>query len=326
MATLTTSPTRLTRGVDVVRRHRAIALSYVVAVLLFVAGTIHAPDFASGSHIRTMLIYASFIGIVGLGQTLCILTGGIDLSIPQTLTGAAVLTSILAGGHAERLPGLTVLVVGLAVVVGLLNGVGIAYIGIPPIIMTLGMNGALQGLMLVYTHGGFSSTPPQGLITFVLGATSGLSNDLLIWAAVIVLGCVLLSASTFGRTLYAVGTNRTAAYLAGIHVKRVLVVPYIISAVGAALTGLLVMGYNGQAFLGMGDDYLFGSAAAVAVGGASILGGEGHYVGTVAGSLILTLVAAILPIFNLGPAALKIAYGAILLATVFLANVRVARS
>lgn len=315
----------MTRGAAFLRRNSPIVLSYLIAVVLFIIGTIHSPDFASGSHIRSMLIYASFIGIVGLGQTLCILTGGVDLSIPQTLTGSAVLTSILANGDASKLPQLIALVVVLAIVVGLINGVGVAYISIPPIIMTLGMNGALQGLMLVYTNGGFSHTPPQGLITFVQSDSFGIANDVLIWGAVIIIGIILLSMSTFGRRLYALGTNRTAAYLAGIHVKRVLAIPYVVSAVGAALAGLLVMGYNGQAFLGMGDQYLFGSAAAVAVGGASILGGEGHYIGTVAGSLILTLVAAILPIFNLGTAALNIAYGAILLITVFLASFRVAR-
>src|SRR5579862_5590827 len=122
-------------GTDFVREHSAIVLSYVIALALFTVASIHSPDFASSNHIRSMLIYASFIGIVGLGQTLCILTGGIDLSIPQTLTASAVLTSILANGDASRLPGIILLVVGLAVLVGLINGIGVAYVGIPPIIM-----------------------------------------------------------------------------------------------------------------------------------------------------------------------------------------------
>jgi ribose transport system permease protein len=215
---------------------------------------------------------------------------------------------------------------GLAVLIGLFNGIGVAYAGVPPIIMTLGTNGALQGLLLVYTNGGASSTPPTALINFVLGDTLGVPTDLLIWAVVILLGFILLSWTTFGRQLYAIGTNRTAAYLAGVPVKRVLVIPYVVSAMGGALTGLLVMGYNSQAFLSMGDQYLFSAAVAVAVGGASILGGQGHYLGTVAGALILTLVAAILPLFGLGTAGLQISYGIILLVTVFLASFRLARS
>jgi ribose transport system permease protein len=312
--------------IDFFKRNSPIILSYVFVVVLFVAGTIHSIGFASTSHIRDMLIYGSFIGIAGLGQTLCMLTGGIDLSVPWTLTGSAVLTSILANGQASKLPGAIALVIGLAILIGLFNGMGVAYAGVPPIIMTLGTNGALQGLLLVYTNGGFSSTPPKGLIDFVLGDTLGVPTDLIIWAAIILLGFVLLSWTTFGRQLYAIGTNRTAAYLAGVPVKRVLVIPYVVSAVGGALTGLLVMGYNSQAFLSMGDQYLFSAAVAVAVGGASILGGQGHYLGTVAGALILTLVAAILPLFGLGTAGLQISYGVILLVTVFLASFRLARS
>jgi ribose transport system permease protein len=136
---------------------------------------------------------------------------------------------------------------------------------------------------------------------------------------------VLLTWTTFGRKLYAIGTNATAAYLAGVKVRRVLVVPYVISAVGGALTGVLLFGYLGQAFVNMGDDYLFSSAVAVAVGGASILGGNGHYIGTVAGAIVLTLIAGLLPLFSLGTAALQISYGVILLATVFFASVRLTR-
>jgi ribose transport system permease protein len=307
------------------KRNSAIVLSYLIVLVLFAAGTIHSADFASTNHIRDMIVYGSFIGIAGLGQTMCILTGGIDLSVPWTLTGTAVLTSIIANGHASRLPPAIALVVVLAVVVGLLNGIGVAYAGVPPIIMTLGMNGALQGLLLVYTNGGFSSSPPTALVNFVLGSTLGIPTDIIIWIVVILIGLALLSWTTFGRQLYAIGTNRNAAYLAGVPVRRILVIPYVISAVGAALAGLLVMGYTGQAFLTMGDQYLFAAAVAVAVGGASILGGQGHYVGTVAGALILTLVAAILPLFGLGTADIQIAYGIILLATVFLASFRVSQ-
>jgi ribose transport system permease protein len=271
-----------------------------------------------------MLVYAAFIGIIGLGQTLCILTGGIDLSVPWTLTGAAVLTSVLtADGH--PMGGVIVLVLALAVVVGLFNGLGVAYAGVPPIIMTLGMNGALQGLLLVYTDGGISSNPPEALTRFVTGQALGVPTLVWIWIVVIFIGWGLLSLTTFGRRLYAIGTNRRAAQLAGVRVRRTLVVPYVISAVGAAGTGLLLMGFTGQAFLTMGDPYLFSSAVAVAVGGASILGGSGNYIGTVGGALVLTLVASLLPLFSLGTAWLSIAYGVILLATVYAASLNLSR-
>ncbi len=306
---------------DALRRHRAILIAYGIAVLLFLIGTLHSSAFASGPQLRSMLIYAGFIGIIGFGQTLCILTGGIDLSVPWVLTGSAVLTSILADGHSSRLLWIIPLVFALAIVVGLVNGVGIAYIGVPPIIMTLGMNGTLQGLLLVYTNGGISSTPPQGLITLTTSHVAGIPFVVVVWIVVAVIACVLLSATSFGRRLYAVGTNARASELAGVRVRRVVVVPYVVSAVCAVVAGLLLMGFNGQAFLTMGDPYLFSSAVAVAVGGASILGGAGHYTGTIAGAIVLTLIASLLQLFNLGAAWLQIGYGVILLATVYLAGV-----
>jgi ribose transport system permease protein len=305
---------------ETLRRNRAIVTAYAIAAALFVGGTIQSLDFASSGQIQTMLVYAAFIGIIGFGQTLCILTGGVDLSVPWTLTGSAVLTSVLADGDGSKIPAIMLLVLALAVVVGLINGIGVAYAGVPPIIMTLGMNGALQGLVLVYTNGGISSKPPDGLTNFVTGDVLGVPTIVAIWAVVIVIACVLLTATAFGRRLYALGTNARAAELAGVRVRRVLVVPYVVSAVGAAGTGLLLMGFTGQAFLTMGDPYLFSSAVAVAVGGASILGGSGHYAGTVAGALVLTFVASLLPLFHLGTAWLQISYGVILLITVYLAG------
>ena len=167
---------------------------------------------------------------------------------------------------------------------GLINGLGVAYAGVPPIIMTLGMNSAITGLLLIYTHGGFTSAPPQELIDFVNGNTITMSTQLLIWVARHDLRDDPAQLERLRPKLYAVGTNPLAAYLAGTNVRRILVVPYVISAIGAALTGVLLLGFLAQAFVNIGDEYLFSSAVAVAIGGASILGGRGHYIGTRRGS------------------------------------------
>jgi len=126
----------------------------------------------------------------------------------------------------------------------------------------------------------------------------------------------VLTWTALGRHLYALGTNRTVALFSGVATLRVTVVTYVVSGVAAALAGIVLTGYTGQAYLGMGDPYLFSSVAAVAIGGASILGGSGHYLGTVAGALILTVLAGLLPILNLNPAALQIIYGLVILVTV----------
>lgn len=300
-----------------VRRNSAIVLAFVVAIVLFIFGTIYTTDFASYAHIRTVLITASFTGLVGVGQTLCMLTGGIDLSIPSVLAGAAFVTANLADGSTARLAWVVPLVIVGGAVFGLVNGLGVAYASVPPIIMTLGMMGAIQGLLLLYTNGGFGATPPNSIINFVTGDTLGIPTDVLVWAGVAAITIILLSWSVYGRKLYAVGTNPVAAFLAGINVKRVLVVPYVVSGATAAVAGVLLLGFYGQAFSDMGSDFLFSSAIAVAVGGASILGGRGHYVGTIAGAIVLTLMTADLDVLSLGTSAVDISYGLILLAAVY---------
>lgn len=302
------------------RRNRSIVLAFVVAGLLFVAGTAQTTDFASYAHVRTILITASFVGLVGVGQTFCMLTGGIDLSIPSNVAGAAVLTAFLAHGKAGALVWIIPLVMVVALIIGLINGIGVAYAGVPPIIMTLGMNSAIQGLLLIYTHGGFAAAPPHSLVTFVNGNTLSVPTNVLIWLAITICATILLTWSVFGRKLYAIGTNPVAAFLAGVNIKRILVVPYAISGVTAALAGVLLLGFYGQAFVNIGDEYLFSSAIAVAVGGVSILGGRGHYIGTVAGAIILTLITADLNLLSLGTSAVQISYGVILLVTVYLTS------
>ena len=130
----------------------------------------------------------------------------------------------------------------------------------------------------------------------------------------------LLSKTAFGRHLYALGTSASVAEFSGVPTLRTTVAAYTISGFTASLTGILLTGYTGQAYLGMGDPYLFTSIAAVAIGGASILGGSGHYVGTIAGAFVLTILTGLLPALNLSNGALLIVYGLVILITVSLAS------
>jgi ribose transport system permease protein len=136
---------------------------------------------------------------------------------------------------------------------------------------------------------------------------------------------VVLSRGTLGRRLYAIGTNSSAGFLAGNNIRRTLVIPYIVSALCGVLSGILLMAFTGGAYFTLGDPYLFATAAAVAVGGASILGGSGHYLGTVAGALVLTLMVSLLTLLNVGQAWLNIAYGLILLGALLLATPKASR-
>ncbi|WP_018181234.1 ABC transporter permease [Kaistia granuli] len=302
------------------RRHRAILLAYLGMIVLLLLTSVVAPGFLSATHLRSTAVLAAFIGIVALGQTFVIIGGGIDLSVPWVLNCAAVLMTLLAGSQNAPLVWIMPLLLAAGALVGMVNGLGVALFGVPPIIMTLAVNVILQGGILVYTGGAPTSTAPQAIQFLAVGRILGFPVILILWIALAVIATVLLSKTAFGRHLYAVGTSATVAEFSGVPTLRTTVLAYTLSGFTAALAGMLLTGYTAQAYLGMGDPYLFTSIAAVAIGGASILGGSGHYIGTIAGALVLTILTGLLPALNLSSGALLIVYGVVILITVSLAS------
>jgi ribose transport system permease protein len=300
--------------------NRNVLLAYAGALVLFGVTSAFSHGFASENHIRILLIQASFIGIVALGQSFVILGGGIDLSVPWTLNGAAILMTLFADGKNGPLVWVIPLLLAFGALVGLVNGLGIAVLGVSPIIMTLGMNVILSGALLLYTNGSPTAGAPPLVQRLATGRWGPVPINTVIWIGLALVATLVLTWTAFGRHLYALGTNRTVAQFSGIAITRVTVITYMVSGVAAAFAGILLTGYVGQAYLGMGDPFLFSSVAAVAIGGASILGGSGHYLGAVAGALILTVLAGLLPILNLNPAALQVIYGVVILVTVALAT------
>ena len=299
-----------------VSRNRLILLAYVGMVVLLLVTALFSPGFLSESNLRSTVVLAAFVGIVALGQTFVIIGGGIDLSIPWVLNSAAVLMTLLCGGQDLPLLWVAPLLLAGGALIGLINGVGVAVFGVPPIIMTLAANVILQGLVLVYTGGSPTPSAPDLIKFLAVGRLGAIPVIALIWAALALVASVLLSKAAFGRHLYALGTSATVAEFSGVPTVRTIILTYVGSGLTAALAGMLLTGYSGQAYLGMGDSYLFTSIAAVAIGGASILGGSGHYLGTIAGALVLTILTGLLPALNLSSGALLVVYGAVILLTV----------
>lgn len=299
-----------------IARNRLIFLAYVGMVVLLLITALFSPGFLSESNLRSTIVLAAFVGIVALGQTFVIIGGGIDLSIPWVLNSAAVLMTLLCGAQDLPLLWVAPLLLCGAASIGLINGVGVAVFGVPPIIMTLAANVILQGLVLVYTGGSPTPSAPALIKFLAVGRIGPVPVIALIWVGLALGASVLLSKAAFGRHLYALGTSATVAAFSGVPTVRTTILTYVGSAVTAALAGMLLTGYSGQAYLGMGDSYLFTSIAAVAIGGASILGGSGHYLGTIAGALVLTILTGLLPALNLSSGALLVVYGAVILVTV----------
>ena len=293
-----------------------IVLAYLAALLLFLAVSIYSPGFANPSHVATLVTLAAFIGIVAIGQTVVIIGGGIDLSVPWILNSAAILVTALAHGQNWPLVWIVPLILTFGCAVGVINGVGIALLRVPPIVMTMSVNVIAQGLLLIVTRGFPPPLAPKALTFVAAGKLGPVPVMLLVWVVLAGIVVILERRTTFGRHLYALGSNRTVATLSGVPVVRTTITAYAVSGTTAALAGILLCGYSRQAYLGMGDPYLFTSIAAVAIGGASILGGTGSYLGTIAGALVLTILTGVLPIFRLDIGALRIIYGLVILLTV----------
>jgi ribose transport system permease protein len=292
-------------------------IALALAVLLFGLGELVRPGFAEYSQLMNILRVAAFLGVIAIGQTLVILAGGegIDLSVGAVVTlGAIIIFRVTDGNNALLLPAL-LLSLAVGFVIGLVNGIGIAYIKIPPLVMTLGMTGVVKGLILVVTGG-----RPQGDTPPIMKAIisdpwiAGIAGDVFIWVLLGVLMAFVLQRTRYGKTLYAIGSNRQTARLSGVRVERTVALTYALSGLFAALGGFVLLGYTQAVFINLGDQYTLPSIAAVVVGGTALSGGQGGYAGTMAGALVLTLVSSLLITLGLPEFARQIAYGAILLA------------
>jgi ribose transport system permease protein len=310
------SPAALVSDDSWLGQNRAILIPYLLIALLLAAAAIRAPGFVSVPNLTQQLVLASYLGVIAGGQTLVILTGGIDLSIAWNLNLAAILLTQLS----ETMPVLwaTVAALGCASLVGLVNGLGVAYLRIPSLVMTLGMNAVLAGVTLVYTNGSPQGEAPAFSRELAVGELGGIVPWALIFWAVFSTGLIfLLRRTVYGKRLYAIGNNPKASYLSGVPVRCVLVLTYTLCGLCAGIGGVMLTGYSQQSYLGMGDLYVLPAIAAVVVGGTSILGGSGGYAGTIAGAITVVLLQNVLQIVGIQPAGQQILYGVIILIMLF---------
>ncbi|BAV51396.1 inner-membrane translocator [Mesorhizobium loti] len=295
--------------------------AFCVAALLHLAGTVLIPGYSSPFAVCAMLVLASLLAVASIGQTLVVIMGGIDLSIPFVIGFANVVAAQLYGDGWNF-----VLVCGLvgvlAILIGGLNGLIARSLDIQPLIVTLGIGMVVQGLVLLWTAGFPSGSAPQAVSSFVsIGGSAGplpvpwLVPSLVVLAALVVL---VLERTPYGRRLYALGSNPGAAPLALIDPVRMWVMTYAASAFFAAVAGVLLLGFTGSAYGDVGQPYLFQTIAAVVVGGAALVGGRGSYLGTIAGVLVLTEINTLLIGLGFQPSAVQAALGFIIVLLVSL--------
>lgn len=276
---------------------KRLVLAAALAIAIFFAGTVLVPGFGSIFSIRSMLVLAAFLGIAAVGQTMVVLIGGIDLSIPFIMGFANVVAAKLNGDGAPF--GIVVLLVLImAGIIGAFNGALSSRLNIHPLIVTLGVGNIVQGAVSLWTKGFPSGKAPDYISKMVsIGATTGpfpFPPLVFLWLFLALLVILVLQRTVYGRQLYALGANPEAARLALVRPTRMWALTFAASAVFAAIAGILLLGFTGSAFARVGEPYLFQSIAAVVIGGTSLLGGRGGYGGTVIGALVLIELTTVL--------------------------------
>lgn len=288
-----------------------VALVGVMLALWLVTAT-QDSSLLSSNGIRSILLLSCPLALMAASQTLCLLVGGIDLSVAMTANLAAYVAALNSGHGAFAAISLGLLV---GLVVGTINGLAIGIFRVNPLIMTLGMASVILGVFTVGMRGWLSGTKIVPPIVREIGSQTlvgPLPKNLLVWAVVGALVILGLRWTGLGRAIYAVGDNPLACRLAGVRVWQVLLAVYVLAGVLAAVSGMLFSATAGSVGVDSTNRYLLPSVAATVIGGTSILGGFGGYGGTIVGAIILTLLERLLLRLDTSEAFKQMLYGVII--------------
>lgn len=282
---------------------RSAFIGLIVLVALVVISAFTIEGFLSAANIRAVLLFAAFLGIACIGQTLVALMGGLDLSIPFVIGASNIgLLFLISLGVPSFVAFGFVLIIGGTI--GFVNGILSFKLQGQALILSLGTGFAVAGLVQILTSIGsqfsgnvFGTVPPWLSNLAAMNGTFlglGVPPTIIIWIALAIIVIVALRYSAYGRYIYALGGNRRSAKLIAISELKYWTLAYTLSGIFAALTGSLLLGWSGGGFIGVGDPYLFTTLAAVVIGGTSLLGGYGGYGFTVIGVLVLQVLSSFL--------------------------------
>ncbi len=290
---------------------------YIAFILLFAILAIASPVFLTATNIINIFRQISVIGIIAVGMTYVIITGGIDLSVGAIVAFSGVITTSMVKTDDPSPLGLALMVgvlVGLAC--GAFSGFFVAKLGVPPFIVTLATMTITKGFSYVYTNG----RPITGLIpefTNIGGGSVGiLPIPVIIYIVVVVVGVFFLNYTKFGRYVFAVGGNEKAAVVSGINASSVKFGVYMISGVCSAIAGIVLAARIKTGQPASGDGYELDAITAVVIGGASLSGGVGSIIGSVIGMLIIGIMTNGLDLLNVSSYYQQVIKGAIILIAV----------
>jgi ribose transport system permease protein len=314
------APARDRRVLDVVRRILPKAYLLLVLLAIIVIGYYVSGDFLTIRNAENVIAAASIVAVLAVGQFFVILTGGIDLSVGSILAMSTVIVALtLQSGMPAGLS--VAFTLGACAVAGLINGLLIVWLHIPPFIATLAMMSAVKGFSYIIQSTSLIQILDQQFIEwFSTGTVLGIRNPVVIFVVVAIVAAVVAKFTTFGRSLYAIGGNPEAARLSGLPVARNLILVYTLSGLLAGLAGLIAAAQlrQGSSLIGVG--YELDAIAAVVVGGASLMGGKGDPLSAVVGVFVLATIINIMNLVGISSEPQLVIKGAVIVIAVFLSS------
>jgi simple sugar transport system permease protein len=293
----------------------------VIFVLAFGLFSILSPGrFLSPNNLRTMVVQLPEFAILALGMMIAILTGGINLSIAATSALCGIVSALFLTSFPTDAPGMGWIILGtivvgilIAILTGLFNGVLVAFVGVTPILVTIGARAVFKGVGLVLTRGGSVSNFPEEFYVIGSAAPLGIPLPLYILAAVVVVSYVLLHRTPWGSHVFMVGSNAEAANFSGVPVRRVLLQVYVYSSLLAGIAAIIMISRYNSAKVTLGTSYLLQTVAASVLGGTSIYGGKGSVLGVILAATILQVISSGLNILGVNRFLIEVSMGAILI-------------
>jgi ribose transport system permease protein len=285
---------------------------WLALALLVPISALFEPSLVSSSSLGLLARQASVIGLLAVGQTLVMLTGGIDLSVGSVVAVVNwVSTILLAGSNSRNVP-VFALCLAIGAAVGTINGIGITKFRVPPFVMTLGMLFAVQAAGFIYTNGITRGEASSVLRSLGQGYVGPVPVSFIVFASVAALAQAVLLFTAYGRRLYAVGANDRAAHMTGVDVDRVRILAYVACGVIAAIAGLILSGYIGIGDNTSGKGLELDAIAAAVIGGTVLTGGRGTVFGSFGGALLLAYLYNLLVILDIAQSGRLILQGAVI--------------
>lgn len=293
-----------------------VFMAFIIAVGIFITMGIVSPKSINKNAISSILALTTMLSFAAAGQTIVVISGGggIDLSAGSVMSLGAILAGETMRARPEMIWISLLVCIVAGIIVGIINGLGVIKVGLPPLIMTLCVSSIATRLQFIITKGTPKGTSAKALTEIMTYRFFDLIPSITLFGilfAIIVF--YILNRSQFGLQLFLTGNNETAAYLAGINTKRVRILAYVLCSMLSSIGGFIACGYYHHVSCVMLDQYTMISLAAVVIGGTDLAGGKGSYFGSIVGALVLTVLGNFLVVLNTSNSVRDIVMGAVLI-------------